>query len=52
MKILSINGKAAKDIPLYDLREQFKSAPGTAFELVLKHAAGTKKLSLVLADQV
>jgi membrane-associated protease RseP (regulator of RpoE activity) len=51
-EIVSVNGKPAKDIPLYDLREQFKGAPGTAFSLDVKHAATAKTLTLVLANQV
>ena len=51
-EIVSVNGKPARDIPLYGLREEFKSAPGTAFELALKRAGGKKSVTLVLADQV
>jgi len=51
-QIISINGKAAKDTALYDLREEFKSTPGTQFILGVKGKGGERTLTLKLADQV
>ncbi|MEO6919644.1 MAG: aspartyl protease family protein [Collimonas sp.] len=54
-EIASVNGKPAKDTALYDLREEFKSAPGTKFVLGVKGSGGKgseRTLTLVLADQV
>jgi hypothetical protein len=50
--ILAVNGKAAKELALYDLREQFKSAAGTPFKLQVKGRQGERELTLTLADQV
>jgi hypothetical protein len=35
-EIVSVKGKSAKDVALYDLREEFKNAVGTKFELRVK----------------
>jgi hypothetical protein len=51
-EIVSVDGKPAKDIALYDLREQFKGPVGTTFKLVVKGKAGAKPITLTLADQV
>ena len=51
-EILSVNGKSAKDIELYDLREQFKGAVGTQFMLRIKGRLGERTVALALADQV
>jgi aspartyl protease/PDZ domain-containing protein len=50
--IESVNGKAAKDVALYDLREELKGAVGTAFKLQVKGKAGERGVTLTLADQV
>jgi hypothetical protein len=51
--IRSINGKAASQIPLYTLREEFKGAIGTPFKLEIAGKDGkARSLTLVLADQV
>jgi S1-C subfamily serine protease len=51
-EILSVNGKSAKDIPLYELRDQFKGAVGTRFSLRIKGKQGERMVALALADQV
>ena len=52
-EITAVNGKPAKDVALYELREQFKGAPGTHFTLAVKGSDGKpRKVTLVLADQV
>ncbi len=51
-EILSVNGKRAQDIALYDLREQFKGAVGTQFMLRIKGKLGERTVALALADQV
>lgn len=52
-EITSVNGKPAKDVALYALREQFKGATGTRFTLAVKGSDGKpRKVTLVLADQV
>jgi membrane-associated protease RseP (regulator of RpoE activity) len=51
-EILSVNGKAAKDVQLYDLRTDFKGPVGTPFTLQIKTKSGEKTVTLVLADQV
>ena len=51
-EITKINGKPAKEVQLYALREEFKGAVGTKFSLALKGKSGEKTLTLVLADQV
>jgi len=50
--IESVNGKPAKDVALYDLREEFKGAVGTAFKLRVKGKSGERAATLTLADQV
>jgi hypothetical protein len=51
-EILSVNGKRAKEITLYDLREQFKGEVGTQFTLRIKGRLGERTVALALADQV
>jgi Aspartyl protease/PDZ domain len=51
-EIVSVNGKPAKNVALYELREQFKGATGTKFTLAVKGKAGERSLTLTLADQV
>jgi Aspartyl protease/PDZ domain len=51
-EILSVNGKSAKDIPLYDLRDQFKGAVGTRFSLRVKGKQGERTVAFALTDQV
>lgn len=51
-EIVSVNGKAAKDVPLYELREELKGAVGTQFTLAVKGKKGARTLTLTLADQV
>jgi len=51
-EILSVNGRSAKDIPLYELRDEFKQAVGTRFSLRIKGKQGERTVSLALADQV
>jgi len=50
--ILAVNGKAARDLALYELREQFKGAAGTPFKLQVRGKQGERDLTLTLADQV
>jgi C-terminal processing protease CtpA/Prc len=49
---VSVNGKSAKDVALHDLREEFKSAVGTSFKLLVRGEKGERTLTLTLADQV
>jgi hypothetical protein len=51
-EILAVNGKPSKDVALFDLREQFKGAAGTAFKLQVKGKQGPRDVTLTLADQV
>jgi membrane-associated protease RseP (regulator of RpoE activity) len=51
-EIVSVNGKPAKDVALYELREAFKGAAGTKFTFVVKAKTGKRTLALTLADQV
>jgi len=55
-EIVSVNGKNAKDVALYDLREEFKGAIGTRFTLNVKGKQGSGKgervVTLRLADQI
>ena len=51
-EIVSVNGKPAKDVALYDLREEFKGATGTQFTLNVKGKNAERRLTLTLADQV
>lgn len=50
--ILAVNGRPAKNLALYDLREQFKGATGTPFKLQVRGKQGERDLTLTLADQV
>ena len=49
---MSVNGKPAKDVALYELREEFKSATGTQFTLTVKSNKGERRTTLTLADQI
>jgi C-terminal processing protease CtpA/Prc len=51
-EILSVNGKNAQDVALYDLRDQFKGAVGTRFTLHIKDKRRERTVALALADQV
>jgi membrane-associated protease RseP (regulator of RpoE activity) len=51
-EIVTVNGKSTKDLALYELREQFKGAVGTAFKLQMTGKQGERGLTLTLADQV
>jgi hypothetical protein len=51
-EILAVNGQPAKDVQLYDLREQFKGAVGTPFKLHLKGKEGERDVTVTLADQI
>ena len=52
-EITSVGGRSAKDIALYDLREDFKSAGGREFSLRVKSKGGGERtVALVLRDQV
>jgi hypothetical protein len=51
-EILAVNGKSARDVQLYDLREQFKGPVGTPFKLRLKGKQGEREVTLTLADQI
>jgi hypothetical protein len=51
-EILSVNGRNAKDIALYDLRDQFKGAVGTRFTLRINGKLGQRTVTLALADQI
>jgi C-terminal processing protease CtpA/Prc len=51
-EILSVNGKNAHDVALYELRDQFKGAVGTRFMLQIKSKQGERTAALALADQV
>ena len=51
-EIVSVNGKGTKDVALHDLREEFKSAVGTSFKLLVRGKKGERTLTLTLADQV
>jgi len=50
--IVAVNGKPARELALYDLREQFKAAAGTPFKLQVRGKQGERDLTLTLADQV
>ena len=50
--IVSVNGKPARGIELYDLREQFKGAIGTAFKLRVRGKSGERSVALELAEQI
>jgi hypothetical protein len=51
-EIVSVNGKPATDVALYELREEFKGATGTQFTLSVKGKKAERRLTLTLADQV
>ena len=51
-EILSVNGKNAKDVPLYALREEFKGENGTKVVLRVKSQQHVRAVTLILADQV
>lgn len=51
-EILAVNGKPAKDVQLYDLREEFKGPVGTSFNLQVKGKQGERQVALILADQI
>jgi hypothetical protein len=55
-QIVSVNGKSAHDVALFDLREEFKGAVGTKFTLQVKGTRGAnpneRTVILALADQV
>ena len=51
-EIVSVNGKPAEGIALYDLRERFKGAVGERFVLRVKSKGAERTVTLVLADQV
>jgi hypothetical protein len=50
--ITAVDGHAAGTIELSDLRESFKQAAGTSISLTIRRPAGSKTITLVLADQV
>jgi len=51
-EIVSVNGKGAKGVALYTLREQFKGASGSRFALRVKGQQGERAVTLTLMDQV
>jgi hypothetical protein len=51
-EILAVNGQPAKDVQLYDLREQFKGPVGTPFKLHMKGKQGEHDVTVTLADQI
>ncbi len=52
-EIVSIDGRKAADVALYDLREAFKKPSGTRFDLRVRDRSGTERsLVLSLAKQV
>jgi len=55
-EILDVNGKSAKSVALYDLREEFKGPVGTKFTLRVKGKEGgstaDRAVIVTLADQV
>jgi C-terminal processing protease CtpA/Prc len=55
-EIVDVNGKSAKSVPLYDLREEFKGSVGTKFTLRVKGKEGDSQANrtviVTLADQV
>ena len=51
-EILAVNGQPARDVQLYDLREEFKGAIGTAFRLHMKGKQGERDVTVTLADQI
>jgi hypothetical protein len=51
-EIVNINGRPARSIALYALRERFKDALGTRFKLRVHSDHGDRTVALTLADQV
>jgi C-terminal processing protease CtpA/Prc len=51
-EILNINGRPARSIALYTLRERFKGPLGTRFKLRVHSDHGDRTVALTLADQV
>jgi len=55
-EIVSIDGKSAQQVALYELREEFKGAVGTHFTLRVKGSQGDERAErtvvLRLADQI
>jgi hypothetical protein len=51
-EIVSVNGKPAEGVALYDLRERFKGAVGERFVLRVRSKGAERTVTLVLADQV
>jgi membrane-associated protease RseP (regulator of RpoE activity) len=51
-EIVAVNGKPAKDVTLYGLREEFKGAVGTRFNLHVRSKGGERNVALTLVDQV
>jgi hypothetical protein len=51
-EIVSINGRSARSIALYALRERFKGPVGTRFKLRVHSDHGDRTVVLTLADQV
>jgi S1-C subfamily serine protease len=51
-EIVSINGRPARGIALYALREHFKGPVGTRFKLRVHSDHGDRTVVLTLADQV
>ncbi|HWG29235.1 MAG TPA: aspartyl protease family protein [Steroidobacteraceae bacterium] len=52
-EILAVNGKPARDVQLYELRDEFKGAVGTPFKLRMKQKQGGERdVTVTLADQV
>jgi hypothetical protein len=55
-EIVDVNGKSAKSVALYDLREEFKGSVGTKFTLRVKGKEGDRQAErtviVTLADQV
>jgi hypothetical protein len=50
--ITAVNGQKAAEVQLYALREQFKAAVGTEYQLAVTGKGGAKAVVLTLADQV
>jgi hypothetical protein len=51
-EILSVNGRSAQDIRVYDLREEFKGPVGTQFTLRVRGKQGERSVPLTLAEQI
>ena len=51
--ILAVNGRDARAVEVYELREMLKGKPGTVVHLLVKGADGkTRRTAITLADQV